>query len=241
MNLKKTFTSLTTNKYFLYFIVIITAFNIIGYLAMHNSNAVIFFSLVGFITYNFSKNMTIVLLVSIVATNLLMVSSPFQSLEGFNKQKNNMTDAMGGGLEGFNKQKNKMSDAMGGGLEGFDKTKQLIQDATGGVDGFKKNKDKKEKWGKEPFSDLRPAPVKKSSHIDYATTLEDAYKNLEQMLGNGGLQNLTEDTKNLMKQQSQLFSSMENITPLLAQAQTMMKGMDMDSINKFANLKNQAS
>ena len=223
MNLKKTFTSLTTNKYFLYFIVIITAFNIIGYLAMHNSNAVIFFSLVGFITYNFSKNMTIVLLVSIVATNLLMVSSPFQSLEGFNKQKNNMTDAMGGGLEGF------------------DKTKQLIQDATGGVDGFKKNKDKKEKWGKEPFSDLRPAPVKKSSHIDYATTLEDAYKNLEQMLGNGGLQNLTEDTKNLMKQQSQLFSSMENITPLLAQAQTMMKGMDMDSINKFANLKNQAS
>lgn len=208
MNLKKTISSLTTNKYFLYFIVVISAFNIIGYLSMHNTDAVIFFGLVGFVTYHFSKNMTIVLLISFVATNLFMVARPFQSLEGMNPGKD----------------------------------KDKIQDATKGLENFKSKKEGlKENKKKESFSELKPAPVKKSSHIDYATTLEDAYKNLEQMLGNGGLQNLTEDTKKLMAQQTKLFSSMENITPLLAQAQTMMKGMDMESINKFASLNKQDS
>jgi hypothetical protein len=216
MNLKKTISSLTTNKYFLYFIVVIVAFNIIGYLSMHNTDAVIFFALVGFVSYHFSKNMTIVLLISFVATNLFMVARPFQSLEGMRTNKNN----------------SEISDPMKG-VDGFKDKKDTKDTDT------KDTKDTKEglkRKTQESFSELKPAPVKKSSHIDYATTLEDAYKNLEQMLGNGGLQNLTEDTKKLMEQQSKLFSSMENITPLLAQAQTMMKGMDMESINKFATL-----
>ena len=79
----------------------------------------------------------------------------------------------------------------------------------------------------EPFEQLKPATVKQHPHIDYGTTLTDAYKNLEKMLGEGGLKNLTADTKNLMAQQSKLFNSMENIAPLLSQAQDLMKNMDM--------------
>lgn len=200
MNLFKTFAGLMTNKYFLYFIVVLSASNIIGYLSMDNNDAVIFFALVGFLMFNFSKNMTIVLLVSIIATNLLMVSKPFFSLEGFQ--------------EGVDEDKDKIPDAMGDGFTGH-------TGDTGPTD--------------ESFTELSPAPVKKSSHIDYATTLEDAYSNLEKMLGNDGLNNLTADTKKLMSQQAQLFKSMENITPLLAEAQKMMKGMDMETMNKFSN------
>ena len=237
MNLQKTFSSLMTNKYFLYFIVVLSVLNIIGYLTMNNTDAVIFFALLGFIMFNFSKNMTIVLLVSIVATNLFMVSKPFTSFEAFTE----------GGVSGGPKNSkpgpgrgNKVGgDDVSGDLDGMtNKEEEVVEKKP-----TKKKKPAKKvstveklssKKNKSEGFDLSPAPVKKSSHIDYATTLEDAYKNLEKMLGNGGLQNLTADTKKLMDQQTQLFNSMENITPMLAQAQQMMKGMDIDSINKFA-------
>ena len=244
MNLQKTFASLMTNKYFLYFIVVLSAVNIIGYLTMNNTDAVIFFALLGFITFNFSKNMTIVLLVSIIATNLFMVSKPFTSFEAFTE-----------GTEGRSKIGTaKKTEGRGGSdveLEGMEGSKEEEEEEE--EEEVVEEKPKKKKPVRKPAKkaettatveklssrknegfDLSPAPVKKSSHIDYATTLEDAYKNLEKMLGNGGLQNLTADTKKLMEQQTQLFNSMENITPMLAQAQQMMKGMDIDSINKFA-------
>lgn len=216
MNLSKTLAGLMTNKYFLYFIVFLSASNIIGYLTMNNNDAVIFFALIGFIMFNFSKNMTIVLLVAIISTNLLMVSKPFFSLEGFQE------GAQSKGGAAAEKRANMDATASSAFTTKADSDKE---------------EEKKGKTGHsdEQFTPLNPAPVKKSSHIDYATTLEDAYSNLEKMLGNDGLNNLTNDTKKLMAQQTQLFKSMENITPLIAEAQKMMKGMDVDTLNKFAN------
>jgi hypothetical protein len=234
MNLKKTFSGLMTNKYFLYFVVFLSATNIIGYLSMNNNDAVIFFVLVGFLMFNFSKNMTIVLLVSVIATNLLIVSRPFRSVEGFkeggsgatmNASVNNIPGATEGfkeGATGEGRPREEEEEEEPGEVITSDDNQTIQEGTTSKTNrsGFKNN--------------LSPAPVKKSSHIDYASTLEDAYKNLEKMLGTGGLQNLTSDTKKLMEQQTQLFNSMENIAPLLSQAQKMMKGMDVDELNKFA-------
>lgn len=65
---------LLTNKYFLYFMVFLAATNVLGYLVTNKVNAVIFFALVSLLTYHFSKNMAIVLLVAIIATNFLMAN-----------------------------------------------------------------------------------------------------------------------------------------------------------------------
>ena len=238
MNIRKTFAGLLTNKYFLYFIVVLTALNIIGYLIMNNTDAVIFFALLSFVMFNFSKNMTIVLLVSIVATNLLMVSKPFTTLEG-NKissksgvgRRENESDSLEPfeNKDGEEEETKEEEESEEEDLEKKEEMKNPLKKAT------KKKTIREGTTSKrrEQFQSLSPAPVKKSSHIDYATTLEDAYKNLEKMLGDGGLQNLTSDTRKLMEQQSKLFNSMENITPLLAEAQKMMKGMDLESLNKF--------
>ena len=248
MNISKTFAGLLTNKYFLYFIVVLTALNIIGYLIMNNTDAVIFFALLSFVMFNFSKNMTIVLLVSIVATNLLMVSKPFTTLEGYGQPpgggpKNSRAGPGRGagdpsdidGFENKDGEEEETKEEEESEEEDLEKKEEMIN-----KNPLKKATKKKtiregttSKRKSEPFQSLSPAPVKKSSHIDYATTLEDAYKNLEKMLGDGGLQNLTSDTRKLMEQQSKLFNSMENITPLLAEAQKMMKGMDLESLNKF--------
>jgi hypothetical protein len=52
--------------------VFLAATNVLGYLVTNKLNAVIFFALVSLITYQFSKNMAVILLVAVIATNFLM-------------------------------------------------------------------------------------------------------------------------------------------------------------------------
>jgi hypothetical protein len=62
--------SLLKNKNFLYFVLLIAVVNTFGYLMMRETEAVMLFALVGFLTSYFTKNMTIVLLTAIVVTNV---------------------------------------------------------------------------------------------------------------------------------------------------------------------------
>ena len=62
--------SLLKNKNFLYFVLFIAVVNTFGYLMMRETEAVMLFALVGFLTSYFTKNMTIVLLTAVVVTNV---------------------------------------------------------------------------------------------------------------------------------------------------------------------------
>lgn len=76
--------------------------------------------------------------------------------------------------------------------------------------------------------------VKKGGYkIDYASTIESAYDDLNKILGSEGMKNLTEDTQKLVKQQAQLTESMKsmepfikNMAPMLKQAQGMLNSMN---------------
>ena len=68
-----------------------------------------------------------------------------------------------------------------------------------------------------------------ASEIDYASTVEDAYADLNNILGRDGIKRLTDDTQNLMKQQVELTKAMqgmgplmEGLKPLMSQATQMM-------------------
>lgn len=75
---------LFNNKYFLYFMVFLAATNILGYLVTNKLNALVFFVLTSILTYQFNKNMSIVLLVALIATNFLMANK--KVYEGFKIQ-----------------------------------------------------------------------------------------------------------------------------------------------------------
>jgi len=84
---------------------------------------------------------------------------------------------------------------------------------------------------------------KKGSKIDYASTIKDAYSQLNELIGSDGIKNLTNDTQVLMKQQLQLAESMksmtpliEGITPLLSQAQGMLGSLDQGTMNNLASI-----
>ena len=112
-----------------------------------------------------------------------------------------------------------------------------------------KNKDKKEKDKKDKkkqdgfkggFSSSRPAKAATeeeedevdSTRIDYAATMEQAYDNLNKMLGDGGMKNLTKDTKGLMDQQKELMGQLKDFAPLMEQAGSML-----DKLGGMDNLK----
>jgi len=57
------------NKYVLYAILIIAVLNVIGYLALKNMDAVLFFILTFLLSIYFSRNMIVVLFISVIATN----------------------------------------------------------------------------------------------------------------------------------------------------------------------------
>lgn len=66
--------SLATDKNVLYIMLVIAVVNVVGYLMMGNFEAVVFFAIVAYLSTFFTKNMVVVFLVSILATNFLMVS-----------------------------------------------------------------------------------------------------------------------------------------------------------------------
>jgi len=71
-------------------------------------------------------------------------------------------------------------------------------------------------------------------NIDYASTVEDAYDELNKIIGGDGVKRLTADTQGLMKQQLQLTEAMSDMQPMIDQmgplmdrVQTMMGGLNM--------------
>ena len=72
----------------------------------------------------------------------------------------------------------------------------------------------------------------KTPRVDYAATMEIAYDNLNKMLGEGGMQNLTKDTKGLMDQQKELMKQLKDFAPLMEQAGNML-----DKLGGMDNLK----
>ena len=234
------FADLMTSKYFLLFVALISTINIVGYMTMGYIDAVMLFAMVAYLTFVFSKNMTVVLLVAVIVVNLYM--HIMMAKEGARSSQRGSGDGAPtqagtdiGKLEALTNKEDAMPDDDEVEMEEPDvetteetveeeEEEEVVEEPT--IKEGIQRKTAFQNMNRSPH-EVKSAPTKKSSHIDYGTTLSDAYKNLEKMLGQGGLKNLTSDTKQLMKQQSELFTSMENIAPLLADAQEMMKKMNL--------------
>ena len=68
--------------------------------------------------------------------------------------------------------------------------------------------------------------------VDYASTLEQAYNNLENVLGKKGIDGLAKETKSLIGQQKNLMKTLDTMTPVLKNAQATIKSFDLESLTK---------
>jgi hypothetical protein len=245
---------LLTNKYFLYFMVFLAATNILGYLVTNKINAVIFFGLVSLITYQFSKNMSVILLIAVISTNFLMSNKKMreglenetadnnsQSLSKIGDKDPELANAISVVKESNNDEdaRTKMKENNAKpptvtdlDMDGTDSSQNKIID-TNNTD-LNKSTEKgpegvgEKIGGKKNFT--------KSEHfgprLDYAATIEQSYQNLDQILGSDSIKQLTNDTQKLMAQQQNLFNTMNQMVPVLEGAQNMLKGFDMESLTK---------
>ena len=248
---------LLTNKYFLYFIVFLSATNVLGYLVTYKLNAVAFFALVSLLSYQFSKNMAVVLLISIVATNFMMSNKMLR--EGMDNATS--TDATS---TDPNATSTDMATKIAAALDNVDaKDPEIaanlpVVQSSSSVDAVNAKKLEKPVISDNTNVDLNnpdlnkqdsePAPEgfgdkmsnnkkgKKEEHfgprLDYAATIEQSYQNLDSLLGSDSIKQLTGDTQKLMQQQQNLFNTMNQMVPVLEGAQNMLKGFDMSSLTK---------
>ena len=83
-------------------------------------------------------------------------------------------------------------------------------------------------------SDMTPG--KKPNKLDYAGTLEKAYENLQNHIGEGGVKGLTESTTTLLEQQKNLMDNIKGMEPFLNTAQSFMNNMDLSKLEGLGGM-----
>ena len=206
MKLKSAISNLLTNKLVLHIIAFLSLFSVIGHMMLGHYNIVIYFIVLALLVRYFSKNMIVVLGIPLVLVNIMSMNK-VSLMEGLENNSDSKSD---------------------------DATKKT--DDTKKSNDTKKSDDKKTDAAGEPVVDA--SNEKKSDEnfevgysknrfnkpsIDYATTIEDAYDQLNSILGKDGIKNLTSDTERLMQQQAQLAGNLKDMGPLIEKMEPMMQ------------------
>jgi hypothetical protein len=208
MKLNSAISKFLTNKLVLQIVAFLALFNVIGHMVIGHYDIVVYFILIALLVRYFSKNMIVVLGVPLILLNVMSLKE-------------------GSYMEGLENPEEK-------------KPTDDSKDATGepkiAASNDKESKKTSDKTSEEESFEVGRA--KKSGHsIDYATTIEDAYDQLNSILGKDGIKNLTADTERLMQQQAQLAGSLKDMGPLIEKMGPMMESVqgmmkDMPDIAK---------
>ena len=226
---------LLTNRYVLYLVALLALFNVIGYMMMDKTQIVILFILIGYLMTHFSKNMVIVLLVPLVLVNLL--TSGMMMKEGFSEggPGDSTTDTTTSATPAPSATPTANNTNAASDASSTTNTANSIL-ACGESEKFDEKTGKCVATGATAETFASAGGRKGGSRVDMGSTLEQAYDDLNSVLGSDGIKNLTADTQNLMKQQLHLAEAMKDMGPLMQQAQSMLKSLNIDGLGDLPSL-----
>ena len=204
--------NLLTNKIVLNIVCVLSALNMIGYLVTNNFTAILFFIVLAILIVQFNKNMIIVLGIPLILVNFFVALGLSKNIEG--------NTTMGDATKDDSTNDNNAT----------------MKGSTNDNNATMKTADKPAKKTGQglPITPLDPVSTETDeafevgrakrggSKIDYASTVEDAYDQLNSILGSEGVKRLTDDTQKLMQQQMQLAESMKGMGPMIKQLEPMM-------------------
>ena len=216
--MKLNLNSFLKDKNVLYVVLFLAITNIFGYLMLRNFDAIVFFFVVGFLSTYFSKNMIIVMIIAMISTNLLVGS---KLLGSYKEGMTNKTNENVQHKKGGNKKKAKVIDNMA-----------TLSPAN--IDGS----------DDDTTDEIQGAKPK----INFASTLESAYDNLDKLLSSDSINKMTADTQRLAEKQQVLMGNIEKLVPFIGKAENLLKGMNSDKMGgmlekmqeQMANLSNKA-
>lgn len=260
MKVPRSLSKLLENKYVLYIVFFLAVTNVFGYLITQNIKAVGLFILIGYLVYIFNKNMIIVLGIPLIFTALYVSTGAYK--EGLEGKPDNKYDERRVVINNRTQQSptNEITPPLTtederetvGGSTNFDRVGEETQKPRRVADGaitregtikgtalVEEDARTTLSARKSELSDGMTNYRKKHPRLDYASTVEDAYGDLNQILGGDGIKRLTEDTQKLMNQQLQLADAMQSLTPLLTQAKSLVGSFDLKNLGGLADLAKQ--
>jgi hypothetical protein len=221
-----------------------------AYLMFRQFDAIIFFGIIGIISSYFSKNMIVILLIALVSTNLAisikMIGKVKEGLENMQEEETK---------EGYSKPGNKKK------LKKLTKAEQRknSEEQRKKVAEEEKKREGGRGRGKEPAGQgvskgkinvkdgftqqLNPARVNAMSDnededdfsgtpsVNYASTLEAAYDNLDKLLSSDAISKMSDDTHRLAEKQQMLMGNIEKLSPMIQKAGSMLEGLNMEGMS----------
>ena len=228
MNIKSATSKFLTNKWVLNIVALIALFNIIGYIVLGKLNTTLYFIVIAVLVRYFSKNMVLVLGIPLIIVNLLSLRGSI--MEGMENKSSDKSSSNTNGSE-----QKKIDNLVKKTKDKPSSNKSNLGYQTGPLDHAQANDVKNDEDSHEDNAaqstsgeqqGFEPGRGKNNKYnIDYASTIEDAYDELNTILGSDGIQRLTSDTQNLMKQQMQLAEAMKGMGPVIQSIAPMVENL----------------
>ena len=215
---------LLNNKITLFIVTALALFSLYIHITKSNFSAVLLFFLTAALVYTFTKNMILVLGASFIVTTIASMSKNLFGLkEGFKE-----------GAEEAETETETETDEpeteTGEGAVSLDK--MLNKEATTETGGNNKKK-ATQNFGNQKLSPaLFNTPSKKNveQQLGKATEVEQAYDNLEKIMGSEKINSISTDTKDLIKQQNELIKQLKTMTPALNSAMSSLANLDLNKL-----------
>jgi len=235
-NSKSIFNKLVNNKIVLYIVALICLFDILGYIMRYEFSAVLFFYLIGMITFNYTKNMTVVLGTALLMTSLMHLIRNMMGFKEGMKGKKETDDTLGQDEE-EEKEVAEEEPPPGPKPDTEDPDTEDIDTEDIDTEEFKNKKSKKSGYQNQmklnPGMYNTPNKEQISKQLGKAGKMEKAYDNLDKMIGQEGIKSISSHTKKLVKQQNDLMKDLKDITPTLNEAVGAISKLDLSKLGNM--------
>jgi hypothetical protein len=218
------------NKITLFIVSALAFFSLYIHITSSQFTAVLLFFLTAGLVYTFTKNMTVVLGMSFIVTTF---ASIFKDIFGFKEGLEN-------GKEGLNLIEGNEDDTD----TDTEKTEETEETETEKKESDTKKKKKpseatkKDKFGNQKLNPAlynTPSKQNMEKQLGKASEMEQAYDNLEKVMGTENVNSISSDTKDLIKQQNELIKQLKTMTPALNDAMASLGGLDLNKLTGMFN------
>ena len=198
-----------SNQTVLYVTLGISAMSLISYVMARNTEAILFFLLIGFVASHFSKNMTVVMLSALLSTNLIFGAKAAKALkEGLTAKD----DAEEGDDEDD---------------EGDDEGDDVMEDA-------EKDVEHGEKAIKKKMKEMRSADKAEGNDKEHKGKKKSAdFSNLDDILENG-----MDNMDDLVKKQENLEKMITSLEPIIEKAGSLLDKVNTTNVGGIGDMMN---
>ena len=248
----KIFSNKIFNNQITLFIVSAIAFiSLYRYIIMYEFSAVLLFFIIAGLAYSFTRNMTIVLGSAFLATFIVSM------FKGFKEGNTNMVESMvesSGNTVPTGTQAQAQTQATTGaqattGTQAQTQAPTIpgassLQQSLGALAGPPATAPNIASPPRDTYQNQIPLtpglynmPNKEqmAKQLGKATETEQAYDNLEKIMGSKNIQAMSSDTKDLIRQQNDLIKQLKSMTPALNEAMNALGGLDLSKLTNMFN------